>query len=318
MKKIKHGKEAEANMKLRRIAKKIVKAPERFFLKHKTRNQWPEAMRRRHAVYAYKKATGREIDLHNPVTFPEKIIWYKLFYKRKGLEKIVDKYQFKAYIEEKLGPGHTIPMFGAWDSAEAFRAAWPDLPEEFCLKSNLMSDGNGIRMIHHKSKEDLEDVCRFVEYCLNPKNTLINSYCYAYYKAKPMVIAEEYMSNVADQLFDYKIYCFQGEPYTICASAEHFSDECYPITYYDLEWNKMNVLSGKHRNDDIPAPIHLNEMIRYARELSADFPFVRVDFFDTDKKLYLAELTFYPGGGLFTYQPEEFNRTMGDLFVLPK
>lgn len=68
----------------------------------------------------------------------------------------------------------------------------------------------------------------------------------------------------------------------------------------------------------IPMPAHFNEMKSMASKLSSGFPFVRVDFFDTDEKLYLAEMTFNPGGGFFKYEPDDLNRIMGDLFILPQ
>lgn len=65
-------------------------------------------------------------------------------------------------------------------------------------------------------------------------------------------------------------------------------------------------------------PKHFNEMMKIATKLSKDFPFVRVDFFDTKNKLYLSELTFYPGGGLVPYNPQNFDRKLGDMLKLPK
>lgn len=59
-------------------------------------------------------------------------------------------------------------------------------------------------------------------------------------------------------------------------------------------------------------------MKEFGKILSEDFPFVRVDFFDTEDHLYLAELTFNPGGGFTPYYPESFNKEMGELFVLPE
>ena len=59
-------------------------------------------------------------------------------------------------------------------------------------------------------------------------------------------------------------------------------------------------------------------MVKIARILSKDFPFIRVDFFDTDGQVYVAELTFAPGGGTTPYLPESFNKKLGDMFVLPK
>lgn len=103
---------------------------------------------------------------------------------------------------------------------------------------------------------------------------------------------------------------------------DHFegaeNEDHYDISFYDMNWNRLNVRYGEHESDDIPKPPHLEEMLRIAKVLSKGFPFVRVDFFDTDDQLYIAELTFYPGGGLTPYNPLDFDKTLGDLFVLPE
>ena len=198
-----------------------------------------------------------------------------------------------------------------------FRNAWETLPEKFCLKSTLQSDGNYIKVIT-KSNTNLDQLCEELKDWFKVKNLLIHSYCKAYHKAIPRVLAEEYIESVKDQLYDYKFYCFNGVPYCVCASKEHFQDKFYPITYYDLQWNMLEVQSGKHRVEPIPMPEHLKEMIELAQKLSKGFPFLRVDFFDTKDKLYLAELTFYPGGGYFAYKPTSFNDTMGAMFNLSK
>lgn len=88
--------------------------------------------------------------------------------------------------------------------------------------------------------------------------------------------------------------------------------------FYDLNWNRLDVMYGNHPNNvNVPRPVHYDQMIEFAGILSKDFPFMRVDFFDTEEKLYLAELTFNPGGGMVPYSPIEFNEIMGDKFKLP-
>lgn len=67
-----------------------------------------------------------------------------------------------------------------------------------------------------------------------------------------------------------------------------------------------------------PKPKHLKQMIEIATKLSKGFPYIRIDFFDTEEKLWLAEMTLYPGGGLSPYEPKSFNKTLGDMFILPK
>ena len=65
------------------------------------------------------------------------------------------------------------------------------------------------------------------------------------------------------------------------------------------------------------SPKHLHEMLELSKVLSKGFPHLRVDFFDTDEKLYVAELTFFTGGGYSYYDPQSFNVQMGNLFKLP-
>ena len=193
------------------------------------------------------------------------------------------------------------------------------MPKEFCLKSNLQSDGKCIKIIHDKDSVDFEELKMEVAEWLKPENTNINSLARNFYESTPRILAEEYMSNFEDQLYDYKLFCFNGEPYCMYVATEHFSGELYPISFYDLNWNKLDVTYGQHPQAEYVAPPkHLDKMIEYARILSQDFPFVRVDFFDTEEHLYLAELTFNPGGGFTPYYPIEFNKKLGDLFVLPE
>ena len=45
--------------------------------------------------------TGRWLHLRKPERFTEKLQWYKLYYSHPDLSRIVDKYQFKQYLESK-------------------------------------------------------------------------------------------------------------------------------------------------------------------------------------------------------------------------
>ena len=280
-------------------------------------NRWPRWAVMEFARLRFMDRMGYKMNLENPTTFAEKLQWYKFYYKNPEMKNIVDKYNFKKYIADRLGEGHTIELYGVWDNVDDLEKSWPSLPEFFVLKSTISGNGEHLKVIRPKSKINFTELKEELKEWLDPRHTNLNTTLTGYYDCVPRILAERYVETVADQLYDYKFYCFSGEPYTICASSNHFTDENYPITYYDLHWNKMDVRSGNHKNDDIQKPYHLEEMIEYTRILAADFPFVRVDFFDTEEKLYLAEMTFYPGTGYVKYRPDEYNRIMGALFVLP-
>ena len=266
----------------------------------------------------YEEKFGYRMDINNPKTYTEKVQWYKAYYTGDGhLERVVDKYLFKQYIKEKLGEGYTVPLIGAWTSIGDLKKDWKNLPEEFCLKSTVQSEGKWIEFIHNKSAVDFNDRKREWKKWFYHKYSLINGVTQAYRNCVPRIIAEQYLENIKNQLFDYKIFCFSGEPFCIESAMERFEGGVPTFTFYDLEWNKLDVTSGHHPNGDVPKPKHLSEMLELSKVLSKDFPHIRVDFFDTDEKLYVAELTLYTGGGYSYYEPQSFNKKMGELFKLP-
>lgn len=266
----------------------------------------------------YEAKFGYRMDIHHPRTYTEKIQWYKAYYTGDGhLERVADKLLLKQYIKEKIGEGYTVPVFGSWTDIKGLKKDWPKLPEEFCLKSNVQSEGKWINFIHSKSKVDLRVKEKEWAKWFLPKLTLINGLTQAYRNCIPRVFAEQYLENVKDQLFDYKVFCFDGQPFCIESAMERFEGGVPTFTFYDLEWNKLDVTSGHHPNGDVPKPKHLSEMLELSEVLSKGFPHIRVDFFDTEEKLYVAEMTLYTGGGYSYYEPQSFNEKMGSLFKLP-
>lgn len=270
----------------------------------------------------YSQAHGYSFDVYHPELFSEKVIWYKLFFNRPGLVNVVDKYLFKQYLADHVGKQYVVPLYGAWTDLDSFRKDWQKLPHSFCLKSTLKSDSQFIKVIHDKDLIDIEELCKEVKQWLKPKNTMLNSCCRAYYEAVPRVIAEELISGM-DQSYDYKFFCFNGKPTCIYTYANRFENdnnaatEDYALTFYDLDWRRLEAHIGGKPNADVPKPKHFTEMLKVAEELSKPFPFIRVDFYENDERIYVGELTLYPSGGLLKYEPREFNKKLGDLFVLP-
>lgn len=279
---------------------------------------WSDEEREAGVKRLYWEKMGKQLDLNNVQTFSEKLQWYKLYYNHPDLPRCVCKYCFKQYIEEKVGKGHTVPLIGAWTDVDEI--PWEELPERFVFKSNAQSDGNFIIFVKDKSQENWLEMKQKMRVWLKPENTLVNSYCRAYYDVTPMIIAEEYIEQLDHQLYDYKFFCFDGEPKFAYVASEHFKDgkklPVSNISLYDLSWNKLPIRYGKHKPNNVPAPECLDEMIRASRLLAKEFPFVRIDFFEVDGEWYLSELTFYPGGG-YNDLDQETNSEWGVMFKLP-
>lgn len=279
-------------------------------------SQWPIEMRVARAMGQFKREMGYTFDLNHPVLFTEKRVWYMLFYEHPDLTRIYDKYLFKGYIEEKLGPGYTVPLYGMWTNMRDFERDWDGLPEEFCLKSNCSSLGHHLKMIHHKRDVDPKALFQEVGKWLDPMNTGINSCNRAYYGVTPRILAEKLLTGRNGQIYDYKVLCFGGKPDHFLGTADRFplEENNLSYTYYDLSWTKLPLTAKGHENRDIPRPAHLERMVEIAEKLSQGFPHVRVDFYDATDGLYIGEMTLYNSP---VYEQRDWDLRLGNLFVLP-
>ena len=74
----------------------------------------------------------------------------------------------------------------------------------------------------------------------------------------------------------------------------------------------------KNFEKKIEKPKGFDIMIDLAKKLSKGIPHVRVDFYDIDGKVYFGELTFYHFSGFEKFEPEEWDKKLGDMLELPK
>lgn len=147
-----------------------------------------------------------------------------------------------------------------------------------------------------------------------------NPYYYAFnwgYKhIKPRLLVEYMLKPQNNILLDYKFMCFNGEP-RVCFVVYERRKEMR-LDFFDMEWRKLNFIR-KYKNADTPAekPFNFETMKELCRKLSSPFPFVRIDFYEVDGKLYIGEFTFTPGGGFEPFTPVEWDYTLGSWLNLP-
>ena len=68
----------------------------------------------------------------------------------------------------------------------------------------------------------------------------------------------------------------------------------------------------------INKPEQLNQLLDFARKLSAGHPFLRTDFYIINGMVYFGELTFYHDCGYSKITPFEFDLEMGNWIKLPE
>lgn len=104
----------------------------------------------------FAAAYGRPLDLANPVTFDEKLQWYKLYYRRSLMTCLTDKYEVRQHLIRKE-LGHILnELYGVYDRFENIR--FDALPDAFVLKANHGSSWNII--CKDKALLDLTDARR--------------------------------------------------------------------------------------------------------------------------------------------------------------
>lgn len=262
----------------------------------------------------FYKNVGYYLDLDRPKTFNQKIQWLKLNYYDTALERCVDKAEFKNYINEQLGDGYTVPNYGSYENENDID--FDSLPNKFVLKSNVQSDARHIILVKDKSKLDIDKIKTVLSMWLLKKNNLCCSYCNAYWNVTPKIVVEEYLETKSGNIDDYKFYCYGGKCKHFLVCKDRGENTKY--INYDMNFDCIKPSpnsyyeKGKYKDVD-----RIKEMIDIAERLAKPFPFVRVDFYDVDGKLYLGELTFYPGGGYNSYS-REWDEKFGDYLELPQ
>lgn len=116
------------------------------------------------------------------------------------------------------------------------------------------------------------------------------------------------------------MFCFNGEPHHTQVDSGRFVTHVHNI--YDINWQflpfRNNVSYPFDANNLMPVPKNYDKMVEIAKTLSTGHPHVRVDFYNIDGNIYFGELTFFHGSGMAAFYPEEWEKRIGDLIVLPE
>ncbi len=264
----------------------------------------------------FAASMGQKLDLNRPVTFNEKLQWLKLHDRKPVYTVMADKVRVKEYVAEKIGSQYIIPTLGVWDSPKDI--PFRDLPDKFVIKCNHNS-GCGMCICKEKARLDISKVKKDLEKGLR-QDYYLSSREWPYKDIPRKILAEQYLENSqAGGLTDYKFHCFNGVPQFVLVCRDRFGASGLTEDFYTPQWERMPVKRPKIPNGAVPAPKPegLEEMLALAEKLSQGIPFVRVDFYFVEGKIYFSELTFFPASGLAPFDPPQWDKTFGDWLVLP-
>ena len=276
----------------------------------------------------YKHFFGREISIDKPITYNEKLQWIKLYEHNPIYTQMVDKYEAKKFVAEKIGDEYIIPTLGVWDRFDEID--FDELPNQFVLKCT--HDSGGLIIVKDKKLLDYDAARAKINKSLK-NNFFYYGREWPYKNVKPRIIAELYMSedlsinntepdNIARTssngiLNDYKIYTFNGKA-KICmintdrgmrTRADYFDKD---FNWLDFKWGYDHALVRPNK------PKQYEEMFRLAEILANGTTELRVDFYVVNDKIYFGELTFFDGSGFDAIIPEEWDYKLGEMLNLPQ
>lgn len=263
---------------------------------------------------SWRAKMGTELNLENPQTFNEKLQWLKLYDRNPKYTKLVDKYEVKKYVASKIGEEYIIPTIGVWNRFEDID--FDSLPQRFVLKTT--HDSGGVVICKDKDSFDYDKAKEKLNRLLKDNFYYVGRE-WPYKDVKPRILAEKYIEDASTkELTDYKFMCFNGKVQCLFVCTERHSAEGLKVTFFDNNWNLLPFARHYPKSKkEIPCPRELKRMIEVAEQLSINMPFVRIDLYETDGKIYFGEFTFFPGCGFEEFNPKEWDFRLGQMIQLP-
>lgn len=261
----------------------------------------------------YKQIMNKDLDLDNPKTFNEKIQWMKLYDCTDLKTQLSDKYLVRDWVASKIGEQYLIPIYGVWDSFD--QIDFEQLPKKFVLKANHGCGWNII--VQNKNELDKKIAKKRMDTWMATNFAFKAGLELQYMNISPKIIAEEYLENENDDLYDYKVFCFNGKAESIMYLSNR--QHGLRMSFFDLDWNRLPFVYNYPPNkQDIPRPQNLKRMINLAEKLAEGFAHVRVDFYVlNDGSIKFGEMTFTSLSGTCKWSPPEQDCVYGDLIELP-
>lgn len=265
-------------------------------------------------LFRYKM--GKPLNLDNPKTFSEKLQWLKLYDRNPEYCTMVDKYEVKKYVSERIGAEYVFPALGIWNRFEDID--FDSLPNQFVLKCT--HDSGGLVIVKDKSTMDMNATRKKINHCLK-RRFFYSGREWPYKDIKPRILAEQYYEDDSHTgLRDYKFFCFDGEVKALFIATDRGVEGTETkFDFYDADFNHLPFTNGHPNADNPPVkPVGFEEMKELAAKLSKGIPQVRIDFYDIDGKVYFGEYTFSHWSGLKPFKPEKWDDIFGSWIMLPK
>ena len=257
----------------------------------------------------YKYITHHKLNLNNPMRYTEKLQYLRLFvYPKNALVvKAASRDGAREYLKEKGYEDLLIPIYGIYDSFDEIN--FDELPNQFVMKCTHACAFNQI--VKDKTKFNRnESRKKFTKWLkTNYGNKTLEKH---YSPIKPRIIIEKYIGDLEALPVEYKIHVFNGiarSMYVVTGRGLDIRYNNYYIDWKPFDGSQFN--GWKKREEPLKIPSNWEEMVKIAEILAKPFPFVRVDLYNINGKIYFGELTFTPAKGTLILDDDKCDFEMG-------
>lgn len=281
------------------------------FFRH-TCNLWPDKL---YISMVYWGRFHRRLNWQKPQSFNEKLNWEKVYNRNPLYTRMADKYEAKEYVRSIIGDEYIVPCYGVWDKYEDI--PFEQMPDQFVLK--MTHDSFGATICKDKNTFDYERArSRVVESISRNWYPYLREWVYK--DIKPRIIIDKLLDDHSGhELVDYKFWCFNGVPKVL-----YFTNKADSVfeNFYDMDFKPLNINHGFKRHiPEFEKPEAFELMKELASKLSKGIPFVRIDFFYVEGKVYFGECTFYDWAGMRPFTDYNWDLQLGswiDLSIIKK
>ena len=125
------------------------------------------------------------------------------------------------------------------------------------------------------------------------------------------IIAEEYIENYNNDVFDYKLWCYNGECDYIMVLSER--KKKLKMSFYDKNWELKPYHYLERHKKPFKKPENLKKLLNLGEILSKGFKFVRVDFYILNNgTIKFGEMTFHPYSGVQKWESNKTDEIIGE------
>lgn len=264
----------------------------------------------------YKYITHHKLNLKNPIRYTEKLQYLRLYVYPKDdlVSKCASRDGVREYIKELGFEKYLIPIYGVFDNFDEID--FSILPNKFVMKCTHACAFN--KIVLDKNNLDIKKLRKQFNKWLkiNYGNKTVEKH---YSKIKPRIIIEQYIGDENNLPLEYKIHVFNGiakSLYVVSGRGKDIRYNNYYIDWTPFDGSQFN--GWKKTNYPLNKPDNFDEMVFLAESLAKNFPFVRVDLYNINGKIYFSEMTFTPAKGTLILDDDKCDFEMGEWLNINK